>query len=187
MKIGVCVGDIMTRNFSSISPTDSLIEAAREMIKKRVGSLVVLEGKNLKGLITEREIIWALTKKKQTDLKRIKVKDIAKRKVHTIKPSADLYLALQKMKSTGYRWLPVTVNREVIGLLTLKDILKIEPSLFETAQEILQIKEETKKLKRIQQIKSGKEMEGVCDECGNKDSLYPKEGLLLCEGCRGSA
>jgi len=184
MKIGVSVGDIMTRNFSSIKPEASLIDAAKGMIKNRVGSLVVLEDKNLAGLITERDIIWALIKKRKSDLGKIKVRDICKRKVHTIKPSADLYLAMQKMKETGYRWLPVLVGKEVIGLLTIKDILRVEPSLFETAGEIMQIKEETAKLKRIQQIKSGKMIEGICDECGNKDSLYSVDGRLVCESCK---
>lgn len=186
MKIGVKVGDIMTRNFSSIKPDATLIYAAREMIKKRVGSLVVIDKEELKGLITERDIIWAMVKR-SSGWNKILVKDVAKRKVHTINPSTDLFIALQKMKNTGYRWLPVTVKKGVIGLLTLKDILRVEPSLFETAQEILQIKEETSKLKRLQQIKSGKMIEGVCDECGSTDILHSVDGRLVCEGCKSSA
>jgi|SRR3989344_3353200 len=185
MKIGVKVGDIMTRNFSSIKPEATLINAAKEMIKKRVGSLVVLDKDELKGLITERDIIWAMVKK-SSGWNKILVKDIAKRKVHTINPSTDLLVALQKMKNTGYRWLPVTVKKRVIGLLTLKDILRVEPSLFETAQEIMQIKEETAKLKRIQQIKSGKVIEGICNECGNTDILQSVNGRLVCEECKFS-
>ena len=187
MKTGIKVGDIMTRNFASIKPSSSLIEAAKEMIKKRVGSLVVIENKQLKGILTERDIIWAMIKKKKSELEHIKVYDVAKRKVYTIKPSADLNLALQKMKDTGYRRLPVLVKNEVIGVLTLKDILRVEPNLFESANEILGIKEEAEKFKRIQKIREGKLVEGICDDCGSSDILHNVDGKLMCESCKHSS
>jgi len=184
MDTGIKVGDIMTRNFASISPDFSLIGAAKEMIKKRVGSLVVLKNKELKGILTERDIIWAMIKKKNLD--NIKVEDVAKRKVYTIKPSADLYVALKRIKETGYRRLPVLVKDNVIGVLTLKDILRVEPSLFESAREIMQIKEEKEKMNRIHDIRQGKLIEGICEECGTTDILYNIKGKLICESCKGS-
>ena len=51
MKIGVKVGDIMTRNFVSVKPDTSIIDCARLMIRKRVGSLVLQENMKLKGLL----------------------------------------------------------------------------------------------------------------------------------------
>ncbi len=182
MKIGVKVGDIMTRNFVSVTPDTSLLDCAKKMIKKRVGSLVLKQGERLKGLITERDIIWATTKKSKQDLKNIKAKEIAPKKLITIRPNADLYEALKKMKKTKYRWLPVTIKGKVIGLLTLKDILRIEPSLLDSAYEILQIKEESSKLKRA---KSGKNIkEGICEECGNYGFLFKIDNRVLCQSCR---
>lgn len=182
MKIGVKVGDIMTRNFVSVSPDTSLLDCARKMVKKRVGSLILKENDKLKGIITEGDIIWALTKKSRKELKQIEAKEIAPRKLVTIKPSADLYEALQKMKKTKYRWLPVTIKGNVIGFLTLKDVLRIEPSLFETAREIMQISEESEKLKRRRAGEKFKE--GLCEECGNFDILYIVDNRLICEACR---
>lgn len=182
MRIGVKVGDIMTRNFISVSPETSLLDCARKMVKKRVGSLILKDDDKLKGIITEGDIIWALTKKSRKELREIEAKEIAPKKLITIKPSADLYEALQKMKKTRYRWLPVTIKGNVIGFLTLKDVLRIEPSLFETASEILQIREESEKLKRR---KAGEKFkEGLCEECGNFDILYGVDNRLICEACR---
>ena len=186
MRTGIKVGDIMTRNFASIKPTSSIIDASKEMIKKRVGSLVVMEGKQLRGILTERDIIWAMIKKSRVELNKISVMDIAKRKVHTIKPSADLTIALQKMKDTGYRRLPVLVKKEVIGVLTLKDILRVQPELFESAPEIMNIKEEAEKFKRIQKIREGKIVEGICEECGAFDILHNINNKLVCESCKHS-
>lgn len=182
MKIGVKVGDIMTRGFISVDPDTSVLDCAKRMVKKRVGSLVLTEGNNLKGIITEGDIIWAMTKKSRRELSNIKAKEITPRKLVTIKPSADLYQALQKMKKTRYRWLPVTINKSVIGFLTLKDILRIEPSLFETAAEAMQIREESEKLKRRQVGESF--TEGLCEECGNFDLLYKVDNRTICENCR---
>jgi CBS domain-containing protein len=189
MKIGVKVGDIMTRDFVSVRPNISIIDAARRMIKKRVGSLVLQEEGELKGLLTERDIIWAMTKKSVEELRKIRAEDLAKKKVTIIKPSADLYEALQKMRKSKYRWLPVVVKKKVIGFLTLKDILKIEPSLFEMAREGWQIKEEQEKLRRRASRVGGREYwlrEGVCEECGNFELLYKQDGRLICEDCRDS-
>ena len=60
MKSGIKVGDIMTRNFVSVNPETSLIECAREMMKKRVGSLVLREGTKLIGLLTEKDVLKLL-------------------------------------------------------------------------------------------------------------------------------
>lgn len=182
MKIGVKVGDIMTRNFISVKPDTSILDCAKKMVKKRVGSLILKEENKLRGIITEGDIIWAMTKKSRKDLEKIKASTIAPKKLVTIKPSADLYQALQKMKRTKYRWLPVTTKGNIIGFLTLKDVLRIEPSLFDTVSEIMQIREESKKLKRRKEGVSFKD--GVCEECGNFDLLYKVDNRTMCEDCR---
>ncbi len=182
MKIGVKVGDIMTRNFFSVNPSASILDCARKMVRKRVGSLILKEGDILKGIITEGDVIWAMTKKSRKELSKIKASEIAPKKLITISPSADLYQALQKMKKTKYRWLPVTINKKIIGFLTLKDILRIEPGLFETAPEIMQIREESEKLKRREVGELFKE--GSCEECGNFSLLYKLDNRMICEACR---
>ena len=187
MRIGIKVGDIMTRDFVSANPNDSIKKCAELMIKKRVGSLVILEGKKLRGMVTERDIIWAMTKKPLKELEKIKCIEIAKKKVRTVKPSADIFEALQKMKKSKYRWLPVTSSGNVIGFLTLKDILTIEPALFEIAQmhESFRVKDENEKLKRKELAIKGKgfQKEGVCEECGSFDLLYSIDNKLVCESC----
>ncbi len=183
MKSGIKVGDIMTRNFVSVSPDTSLIDCAREMMKKRVGSLVLKDGKKLVGLLTEKDIIWALTKTRQ-NLAKIRAKDVASKKVATIKPGADLYEALSRMKKMKFRRFPVVVNGEVIGMLTLKDILRIEPTLFTDINFAEKIREESEKLARLKGERWIKE--GMCEECGSLDLLYRVDERLLCEPCKNS-
>ena len=185
MKIGVKVGDIMTRNFISAKPDIYVLDAVKLMVKKRVGSLLLVQEDVLRGILTEKDIMWALSKKPAQDLENIKSIDICSKKLITIKPSADIYDAIRLMRKKKFRRLPVTVKKRVIGYLTLKDILRIQPELFEIAQEhhaITGIREESDKLKRKQAGISFKE--GLCEECSNHDILYNVDGELMCESCR---
>ena len=174
----------MTRNLITAKPEISVRAAARLMTKKRVGSLLLTEGDILKGILTEKDIIWALSKKSEKDLTKVKANDICAKKLTTIKPSADVYDAIRLMRKKKFRRLPVTIKKRVIGYLTLKDILRIQPELFEIAQESYIIKEQKEKFKRKQSSEAFRE--GICEECGGFDMLYNEDGRLICEECRNA-
>ncbi|MCR4284443.1 MAG: CBS domain-containing protein [archaeon] len=181
MESGVKVGDIMTRNFVHVTPETDLLSCARTMIKKRVGSLIIKEGDKLKGILTEKDIIWAIVKKSKSDLKGIFAKDLMKRKVVTIKPSADLAEAMRRLRKKKVRRLPVVENGLVIGMLTYKDILRIDPGLYDLISQNFSIREEAKKLKRrFMAISRG---HGTCEECGEHGVLFKTDMQSLCESC----
>ena len=136
----------MTRDFYYCSPEDEILNAVKLMSKKRVGSLIVKEKDKLVGILTERDILWALAKK--SDLKGVKVKEIMTKRVVTISPSKDIYDAILKIKRRRFRRLPVVENNKVIGMITWKDIIKIAPTLFDILVESIRIREESEKIKR---------------------------------------
>ena len=181
MEIGLKVGDIMTRNFVHVSPETDLRTCAKTLVKKRVGSLIILEDHQLKGILTEKDIVWAVVKKSKKGLREIKAKDLMKRKVITIKPSADITEAIRKFRKKKVRRLPVVENKKVIGMITQNDILKIDPGLFQLLEENIKIKEEAKKLKATESDTIGKA--GICEECGNYEILFNDSGQWLCQGC----
>ena len=86
----ILVSDIMTRKPLVISPNANLLECAKKMVKKKTGSLLLVEKKKLIGLISTQDILWALVKKSQKDLSSIQAKDISPKKIAVIKPSATL-------------------------------------------------------------------------------------------------
>lgn len=181
MDTGVKVGDLMTRNFIHVAPETDLRQCAKTMVKKRVGSLIIKEGDKLKGILTEKDIIWAIVKKSKKDLKNIQAKALMRRKVVTIKPGADITDAMQKFKKKKIRRLPVVENGKLIGFLTTKDILKIDPGLYQMIAETVKIREETAKLKRSD-IEAPRK-QGICEECGDYDILYHDEAQWLCDKC----
>jgi CBS domain-containing protein len=183
MKTGIKVGDIMTRNFVSVKSNHNLAECSKQMVNHRVGSLIVKENQKLLGLITEKDILRALVKKK--DLSATKAKNVMSKKLIVIAPSKDIYDAMLKMKESQVRWLPVIVDENVIGMITIKDILKIQPTLFDLALQHWKIKEEEQKWKRIKGMGEEKWMkEGSCDECGVFDLLYKVRNRFVCENCK---
>ena len=185
MKIGIKVGDIMTRDVISIKPSATIQECARTMSRKDIGTVIIEDKGKIRGALTEKDIIWALTKKQ--DIANIKVSDIMLRKVTTIKPSKDIFEAMLRMKNQKSGWLPVTVRGNVIGMLTINDILKIETSLFEIVSQIWTVREVDEKMNRKRNALVGRESwikEGECKECGAYGILYNNEGKLLCETCK---
>ena len=186
MKIGVKVGDLMTRNFIFASPNTNLKKCAEIMVKKRVGSLIIKNANDsLAGILTEKDILYAIVKKSIKELDKINAKDLMKTKVITIKPSLDISFALEKVKKDKVRRLPVVENGKIIGMLTLKDILKVEPSLYEMISETEKIREETEKLKRSELSKFPNKQD-LCEECGQEEILYDIDGQWVCEKCYDS-
>ena len=182
LKMGrIAVGDVMTRNFVSVSPQTNLFKCAKTMVKNRVASLILKESTRLKGILTSTDILWAITKKPDLDLKDVTAIEIATRKVAVIKPSADISQALRKMKAYNFRRLPVLSKGEIIGVITLKDILRINPDLYSELGELVEIREEARKLK---QTEAEWPSEGLCENCGAFSELLKVYDQLLCPDCR---
>ncbi len=173
MKTGIKVSDAMSQKPVTIEPTKTIFECAKIMLKKRVGSLLIVKDNNLQGIITEKDLVHFIAN--GLDPKKIIVSKIMVTKVDTITPDVDLYEALIKMKTEKIRRLPVVHNKKLIGMLTTNDILKIQPALFDILSD--QAKIESSK-------KDQKPVEGECELCENYGKLYEVDGQFLCEGCR---
>jgi len=181
------VSDIMTREPLTVKPDASLLDCIQKMSKKRINSVLIVDKKKLIGLISSRDVFWALTKKAKGDLKDINALDISPKKLATIKPSEDVKVAFEKMKKFKFERLPVIHEGELVGLITIKDILNFHPEMYPELEEFEKIKEMTAKLKRVKSKEKKSVVEGVCEECGNHDLLYRANGMLICESCLDSS
>ena len=183
----VLVSDIMTRQINSVSPDTNLLECAKRMVKKKTGSLTLVENKLIKGIITTHDILWAIVKKSKEDLSKIKASDITPRKIIAIKPEASLEEAIDKIKRFKFHRLPVVKNGEILGLISVRDILNFYPELNNQFREVESIKEETDKMKRLEEAKERVVIrDGICEECGSRDSLYRVNETLICSSCMSS-
>ena len=182
----ILVADLMTREPITIKPDTNLLECANKMVKKKVGSLLIVDGKKLVGFISRQDVLWALVKKSKEDLSSIKAIDISPKKIATIKPSSTIKDALDKMKKLKFDRLPVIQEGTLVGMVTVRDILNFSPEYYPELDEFAQIREETQKLKRVKKSKSRIMSEGICSECGNHDILFRENGMLICPSCAES-
>ena len=144
MKTGFKVGDVMTNKPIMIEPTITLKRCANIMKDKHVGTVIIGKKNKLAGILSEQDIVRNAVAV-GLDTKKTKVAKVMETKLFTIEPDKDIYDAIIKMRELNIRHLPVMKKSKMIGLLTLKDILKIEPSLFDVLVEKIELREEEKK------------------------------------------
>jgi CBS domain-containing protein len=178
MKTGYKVGDCMTIHPITVSKDIKLFEAAKLMNEKHVGSLIVVEKGRLIGLLTEQDLV----RKGMAELKdpaETKIQDIMIKEIMTITPGEDIYDALKTMRDYNIRQLPVVERGNLVGFLTLKDILKIQPQLFDLIVEKFELREERRK------PVFGYYEDGVCEECNQfSQELSEVDGRMLCANCK---
>ena len=183
----ISISEIMTRNPILINPKTNLLKCARKMVNKNVGSLLIAENKKLVGFITQRDILNALIKKSNEDLSKINAIDISPKKIITINPSTSIKDTINKMKKLKFEKFPVINEKEIVGIITAKDILNFQPEFYPELEEFAKIREESKKLKRIKKLKKEKNFQyGICEKCGKKDLLTKVNGMLVCDSCKNS-
>ena len=182
----ILVSDVMTRDSVTVKPSTNLLECARKMVRKRAGSLLIVDKKRFAGFISERDILWVLIKKSKENLVEIKAIDISPRKVVTIKPSSTIEEAIQKMRKTKFDKLPVVHENELVGIITVKDILNFHPEIYPELEEFAQIKEREEKLKRISTKNPNIVSDGNCEKCGKKSVLRKISERFICESCEAS-
>ncbi len=177
------VSDIMTRDPFMVEPDTNLLECARKMVRKKTGSLLLVKNKEFCGIITTQDILWALIKKTEGDLSEIKAISISPKKKSVVKPNNTVDEALNKMKAKSFERLPVVQGKEIVGLITIKDILSFHPEIYPELEEFAQIKEQEEKLRRISEKTEKTDEEGICEECNKQDFLQEFNGMLVCEVC----
>jgi len=179
IKTGYKVADAMTEKPVTISPEESLRTCAEEMRKRHVGTVIVGDEEKIVGVLTEQDIVRKTIAEGVNPLEK-NIKDIMETDLVMISPDKDIYDALIKMRDLNIRHLPVIDDGKLIGLLTLKDILKIEPQLFDLMVEKFELREEERK--PIHRIIDG---EGVCQTCGEyAEKLENTSGALVCGKCK---
>jgi len=118
MRLGDLVGDAPF----VCGPDTTLIEAAAAMEKSDLGSLAVVEGTNLLGLVTERDIRRAVAN--MTDLDS-PVSSVMSDDPDTFDPDLDVWDAASWIAESGYRHLPVVDDEgALLGVISIRDLLK---------------------------------------------------------------
>jgi CBS domain-containing protein len=116
------VRDVMTPDVVSVQFDDTLVDAARAMRKYDIGDVIVLNGDQLYGIVTDRDIVVrGIAEDFQPDI--TEVKTVANTHITFVSPDDLIEDALRVMKDQAIRRLPVVQDGYVVGIVTLRDLV----------------------------------------------------------------
>jgi len=120
------VSDILYRKGASavaVPPDTKVIEALHIMSDKNIGSLLVMDGGEYLGLVTERDFARKiLLKKKDPAIARVSENMIPD--LPAVRPSDTVEYCMQVMIDKKTRYLPVFENSQLSGIISMRDLVK---------------------------------------------------------------
>lgn len=120
--MGTKVRDVMADRPRCVSPETPVSDAARLMRSEDVGSLPVLEGERLTGVLTDRDIVVRAVAEEK-DPRGMPVREVASGELVTIGPDEDLSEALRLMAMHQVRRLPVVDEDDrLVGVVAQADV-----------------------------------------------------------------
>ncbi len=120
-------------SFISARPDDNVLDVAAKMTRARVGALPVLDGEQLVGMFSERDLMTRVLVAGR-DPQGTSVESVMTREVITADIEETRAESLEKMYRAGCRHLPVMLDGRVVAMLSLRDLLRDE--IEEQSEEI---------------------------------------------------
>lgn len=111
------------RQVYTIERAATVAAAVREMNEKGVGALLVVDGRRPVGIFTERDVLRRVVDADQ-DPALVHVAAVMTRELVTITPDTRLEVAMSVMTERRHRHLPVMDGDEVVGLVSIGDVMR---------------------------------------------------------------
>ncbi len=116
------ISEHMSRGLLSVGKDERISDAARQMVGRGVGAVLVVEGDRLSGILTERDILRAVAEGFGEDAR---VGDWMTKHPETIEASDTTDHAAALMIHGGFRHLPVMDGGVVAGIISIRDLMRV--------------------------------------------------------------
>ena len=113
--------EIMSKNVATITPQQSVAEAAQIMSQHNIGSVPVVQNGQCVGIVTDRDITLRAAAK-GVNSTTTKVESIMSKNVVTATPQMDVHEASKLMADRQIRRLPIVENNKLTGIIAIGDI-----------------------------------------------------------------
>jgi CBS domain-containing protein len=107
----------------SIPSTITVYEALRIMGERNVGAVLVIEDNVLKGILSERDYARKIVLKNKAS-KDTFVHEIMDKEIISVKPTDDLEYCMDLITNKRVRHLPVLLDEQVVGIVSIGDVVK---------------------------------------------------------------
>ena len=177
MPLGISVKNIMTKPAVKIEYNRTVQAAAKEMVKHRVGSIMVVKNKKPIGIITETDINKKVVAPGK-DPKKLKTEEIMSSPIVFSSPHDDITTAVEKMEKHKIKRLPVVDKGKIVGILTNTDIARASPEMIDILNFRLKMRMELPSIKESS-------TSGLCEVCSeySEDLIFVND-QWVCENCR---
>lgn len=110
----------------AVSPDTPVVEVARIMKEKNVGSVIVISGDGRPvGILTDRDLVVRIMAQER-DPGEVRSREVMTRNLITFRDSMGIYEAIRKMAGEGIRRMPIVDDSGIlIGIVTLDDIIRM--------------------------------------------------------------
>ncbi|MFI1193528.1 CBS domain-containing protein [Micromonospora sp. NPDC020750] len=115
------VGEFMTTRLVTMDGNETLTAAAREMRDSAIGDVVVTNGADVAGIVTDRDITVRGVAE-QLDPNSTRLNQITSRDVITVSQYDDTVAAADLMRTYAVRRLPVIDDGRLVGLISMGDL-----------------------------------------------------------------
>jgi CBS domain-containing protein len=117
------VGEIMHSDVKTASTGDSFADVAKMMRTHGISSVVVLDGKKLAGIVTERDIVHLVAAGGDPHTTTVE-HGMTRRDLITVDPRTELAEAAEQMVSRNIRHLPIVDAGDVVGIVSIRDMTR---------------------------------------------------------------
>ena len=142
----------MTEAAVTDRPDDTLQQAAGKMREQQTGSLLVLDGQDLVGIVTERDVLNAVATATPLDTP---VSEVMSRDLITVEPGTSLREAARIMTERWIRHLPVLEGGRLVGIVSQRDLAGVLAGALNEPEDLHRLIEASalpreRRLKRIE-------------------------------------
>jgi CBS domain-containing protein len=113
---------VMSRNLLTVAPGAPLEDVAKRMVSRDVGAALVTEGERLMGIVTERDVLRAVARGIDEGTL---VADLMTPEPETMEPDESIQHAATLMIHGGFRHLPIVEGGEIVGILSIRDLMRV--------------------------------------------------------------
>jgi len=116
----------VNKKIISISWDQSVADAISNMVEHEVGALVVVEGDKPVGMFTERDVLKCWIRKEEKPFKDIRVSEVMTGNMIIAEQDDDLCYVTTIMIKNRIRHLPVLDKNKIIGMVSIRDVVKAQ-------------------------------------------------------------
>ena len=106
-----------------IDAAASALDAVRQMVGANIGSLLVTDGDEVTGIVTERDFLRRVAQEGPTD-EDVTVRDIMSSPLIVVSPETEIDECMAVMTDRRIRHLPVVDDGDVVGIVSIGDVVK---------------------------------------------------------------